>query len=118
MPDEELLRLAAASTLRQNLPAQFARMLADARSEEFVRHFVGQWLQARDIDSVTINAFAVISRDEVADPEAESTPRRDSGSSTASARTSLPMLEKKELEQFAGHVLRLVSPFPRIRAER
>ena len=74
MPDEELLRLAVTGTLRQNLSAQFARMLADPRSEEFVRHFVGQWLQARDIDSVTINAFAVISRDQVADPEARCAP--------------------------------------------
>ena len=70
-PMQELFRLAAANQLRDNLTAQVARMLADARSEEFVRHFVGQWLQARDIDSVQINAFAVISQDEVPDPEAE-----------------------------------------------
>ncbi len=62
MPDEELIRLAGANKLRDNLPSQVTRMLADSRSEEFVRHFVGQWLQARDIESVQINAFAVISR--------------------------------------------------------
>ena len=52
-------------------PAQVDRMLADPRSAEFFRNFVGQWLQARDIETVLINASAVISRDEVPDPEAE-----------------------------------------------
>ena len=37
-------------------------MLADPRSDELIRNFVGQWLEARDIDSVTINAAAVLSR--------------------------------------------------------
>ena len=46
-------------------------MLADPRSAEFFRNFVGQWLQARDIETVIINALAVISRDQVPDPEAE-----------------------------------------------
>jgi hypothetical protein len=71
MPDEELFRLAAERRLRENLKPQFARMLADPRSGEFVRHFVGQWLQARDVDSVLINAFAIVSRDMPADPAAE-----------------------------------------------
>src|SRR5262249_14492958 len=46
-------------------------MLADPRSSELVRHFGGQWLQARDIESVEINARAVITRDEVPDPKAQ-----------------------------------------------
>ena len=71
MPDDELFRLAASNKLRDNLSAQVTRMLADGRSEEFVRHFVGQWLQARDIDSVQINAFAVVAQDEMPDPDAE-----------------------------------------------
>jgi hypothetical protein len=71
MPDEELFRLAAEHGLRQNLKPQFARMLADPRSGEFVRHFVGQWLQARDVDTVLINAFAIVSRDMPPDPAAE-----------------------------------------------
>ena len=41
--------------------AQLKRMLADPRSGEFIRNFVGQWLQARDIETVPIDAFAVIS---------------------------------------------------------
>ena len=71
MPDAELIRLAGEHKLRANLSAQVERMLADPRSAEFIRHFVGQWLQARDIESVLINTFAVISRDEAPDPEAE-----------------------------------------------
>jgi hypothetical protein len=70
MPDDELFRLAAANQLRANLRPQVARMLADPRSAEFVRHFVGQWLQARAIETVEINARAVISRDEPPDPKA------------------------------------------------
>jgi hypothetical protein len=70
-PDDELFRLASEHKLRANLAAQVSRMLADPRSNEFFRHFVGQWLQARDIETVLINAFAVVSRDEIPDPEAE-----------------------------------------------
>ena len=71
MPDAELIRLAGEQKLRGNLHAQVDRMLADPHSGEFVRNFVGQWLQARDIESVLVNAQAVISRDEVPDPEAD-----------------------------------------------
>ncbi len=71
MPDAELFRLAGEHRLRANLQAQVDRMLADPRSAEFFRNFVGQWLQARDIETVIINAAAVMSRDEVPDPEAE-----------------------------------------------
>jgi mono/diheme cytochrome c family protein len=71
MPDAELFRLAEERTLRKNLPTQLRRMLADPRSGEFIRHFVGQWLQARDIETVPINAFAVIYRDQPSDPDAD-----------------------------------------------
>jgi hypothetical protein len=71
MPDEELFRLAAQHQLRKNLPSQVARMLADPRSAEMVRHFTGQWLQARDIETVEINARAVILRDQTPDPKAQ-----------------------------------------------
>ena len=101
MPDQELFRLAGANKLRENLHAQVARMLADARSEEFVRHFVGQWLQARDIDSVQINAFAVISRDEAPDPDLEKRRARFRELSRK-ASESLTDLEKTELERIRG----------------
>jgi hypothetical protein len=71
MPDAELFRLAGEHELRAHLKAQVDRMLADPRSSEFVRNFVGQWLQARDIEAVIINAPAVIQRDEVRDPAEE-----------------------------------------------
>ncbi|HYP16863.1 MAG TPA: DUF1592 domain-containing protein [Opitutus sp.] len=57
MPDDELFRLAGERRLRAELPAQMKRMLADPRSKEFVRNFAGQWLQARDITTVAINAI-------------------------------------------------------------
>jgi hypothetical protein len=58
MPDEELFRLAREGKLRDNLPAQVKRMLADSRSKTLVRNFVGQWLQARDVDSISIDPLA------------------------------------------------------------
>ena len=70
MPDDELIRLVGERKLRANQAGQVARMLADPRSGEFVRHFVGQWLQARDVDTVLINTAAVVARDEAPDPEA------------------------------------------------
>ncbi len=70
MPDEELFRLAGEHKLRENLPAQVRRMLADPRFQQFIRNFTGQWLQARDIDSVPINAFAVMTGDQLPDAEA------------------------------------------------
>jgi hypothetical protein len=75
MPDEELFQLAAENRLRRELPAQVRRMLADKRASEFVRNFTGQWLQARNVESAFVNAFAVLSKDEVADPATQK--RRD-----------------------------------------
>ena len=46
MPDAELVRLAGEHKLREGLRGQVERMLVDPRSAEFVRNFVGQWLQA------------------------------------------------------------------------
>jgi Protein of unknown function (DUF1592)/Protein of unknown function (DUF1588)/Protein of unknown function (DUF1585) len=71
MPDAELFRLAEEHMLRKNLSTQLKRMLADRRSDELIRHFVGQWLQVRDVETVPSNAFAVISRDQPTDPNAD-----------------------------------------------
>lgn len=71
MPDDELSSLAERGELRANLREQVERLMADERSDQFVRNFVGQWLQVRNIDSVPINTFAILSRDEPQDPEAE-----------------------------------------------
>lgn len=52
MPDDELLRLAARGKLRSNLEGQVKRMLRDRKAESFVRNFVGQWLQLRNLQNV------------------------------------------------------------------
>ncbi len=98
MPDSELLRLAGEQKLRENIHAQVDRLLADARSAEFIRNFTGQWLQARDIESVIINTFAVISRDQVPDPEAEKR-RARFRELTRKPPDALSEAEKKELQQ-------------------
>ena len=98
MPDDELFRLAAEHKLRVNLPAQLKRMLADPRSAEFFRHFVGQWLQTRDVDTVLINASAVIAHDQPRDPEADRRRARFRELNRRPAE-SLSAKEKDELKQ-------------------
>lgn len=69
MPDDELFRLASQKRLRENLPSQVKRMLADPRSSELIKNFVGQWLEARDIEFVEIDARAVLDLEGRVDPE-------------------------------------------------
>jgi len=59
-PDQELSDLAAKGKLRAELPAQIDRMLKDGKSQGLVKNFVGQWLQARDIETVPINAKVIL----------------------------------------------------------
>jgi hypothetical protein len=105
MPDDELFRLAAANKLRENLPAQLERMMASPRSGEFVRHFVGQWLLARAIDSVEINTRAVISRDSPPDPKADEQ-RTRFRQLVRKPPEELTAAEKKELETLRGSFVR------------
>lgn len=63
VPDDELLRLAFNNKLRANLTRQVDRMLADPRSARFVKNFVGQWLQTRDVDTVAISARTILGMD-------------------------------------------------------
>jgi hypothetical protein len=53
IPDDELLALAEAGTLREPevLDAQVRRMIADDRSSALVENFTGQWLQLRNLES-------------------------------------------------------------------
>jgi hypothetical protein len=97
MPDDRLFGLARANKLRANLAGELDRMLADPRSGEFVRHFVGQWLQARGIATVEINARAVISRDEVVDRTAQEKQRARFRELFRKPPDSLTEAEKKEL---------------------
>jgi len=76
MPDEELFQQAAAGTLRKNLSAQVARMLADPRSDALEKNFVGQWLQVRDIESVQIEARSVLAREQKFDPQQDARRKR------------------------------------------
>lgn len=71
MPDDELLRLAESKALRKNLSAQAERLFKDRKAEEFIRNFVGQWLQTRDVDSVSIDARQVLARENPPDPAFE-----------------------------------------------
>jgi len=50
MPDEELFNLAGDGRLIVTLDAQVKRMLADPRSNEFVRNFAFQWLQIQRLE--------------------------------------------------------------------
>ena len=76
MPDEELFQQAAAGTLRKNLSAQTARMLADQRANALEKNFVGQWLQVRDIETVQIEARSVLAREQKFDPQSETLRKR------------------------------------------
>jgi hypothetical protein len=76
MPDDELFQLAREGKLRKNLAAQVKRMLADQRSEALSANFTGQWLQARDIATIPIDARAVLARDTAPDPQAEASQAR------------------------------------------
>ena len=60
LPDETLFSLVREKKLRPNLHAQVERMLKDPKGERFVRNFVGQWLQTRDLETVSIDARRVL----------------------------------------------------------
>ncbi len=55
IPDDELLATAERGELQKPkvLEKQVSRMLADSRAENLVRNFAGQWLQLRNLDSIT-----------------------------------------------------------------
>lgn len=55
-PDAELFDAARQGALRKNLRKQIDRMLDDPKSERFIRNFVGQWLQTRDVETINIDA--------------------------------------------------------------
>jgi hypothetical protein len=95
MPDEELFRLAGRGELRRELKPQVARMLADPKAKAFVRNFTGQWLQARDIESVPINMRVVLG------PNA---PRNRDG--RVEFDGTLRRLMRSETEMYFEHLIR------------
>jgi hypothetical protein len=94
MPDEELFSQAAAGTLRQNLSTEVARMLADKRAVALEKNFVGQWLQARDIETVPIEARSVLAREQKFDPQQQAMQKRFR---ELNDKTELAPAEKDEL---------------------
>jgi hypothetical protein len=53
MPDDELFKQAERRTLRKNLEPQVRRMLKDTKSRALVDNFAGQWLQLRNLATMT-----------------------------------------------------------------
>lgn len=111
MPDAELRRLAGEKSLRKNLAAQVRRMLADPRSQALMENFPGQWLQARDIESVPINARAVLAREPGAgrDPKVEAMRARfrelrgkDEAERTPEEKAEFARLEPEFRRSFQG----------------
>ena len=76
MPDAELMRLAGEGNLRKNLFTQLTRMLKSPRSEAFIRDFAGQWLRARDVESIPIESRFVVAREDESNPETDRARRR------------------------------------------
>ncbi len=95
MPDRELFELAEKGALREQLPAQVSRMIADPKSKAFVRNFVGQWLQARDIETVSINTRVILR-----DPQLQFEELRKAFDGP------MRRLLRSETETYFGHVLR------------
>lgn len=92
-PDEELLRLAGEGKLRVELRDQVNRMLKDDKSDRFIRNFVGQWLMARDVQTVHIDERRVLNI-------------RDLGQARRTFSGRLRESMRKESEEFFAHVLR------------
>jgi mono/diheme cytochrome c family protein len=95
MPDQTLMDDAARGTLRSNLPAEVKRMLADSRSEEWVRNFTGQWLQARDIEFVPIDLRLALGL-----------PKPARGESPPQFETALRHSMRRETEMVFSYILR------------
>lgn len=55
LPDERLMELATAGTLRDNLAGEVERMLADGRAQRFVQQFTDQWLSLNVVDNVAVS---------------------------------------------------------------
>jgi hypothetical protein len=53
MPDEELTSLAARKQLSSNLEAQVRRMLKDPKAQALIENFAVQWLQLRNLQTIT-----------------------------------------------------------------
>ena len=92
MPDDELFRLAREGTLRNVLPQQVARMVADHRRNAFVENFVGQWLQTRDVEALPFDVRRVLDvKDHKTSKQSTSSPRTSAGSCGWSSCRMIPI---------------------------
>lgn len=97
LPDEELLKLAGENKLRANLRPQIDRMLKDDKSKRFVTNFVGQWLQARDVETLAFDERRLLEEKDL-----EAARRKFNG--------RLRQAMRIESELFFAHVLREKRP--------
>ncbi len=93
MPDPTLIDLAQRGELRNHLGEQVRRMLADKRSEELIRNFTGQWLQARDFEHFPIQHKILFRR--------ENLPAKMDAQVDALRRAM-----RAETEAYFGHIVR------------
>ena len=125
MPDDELFRLARAGQLRKQLAAQTKRMLDDPKSDAFVRNFVGQWLQVRDIETIQIDARQVLAREATPAPDQDRRRQRfrelrnkeDDGLATPEEKEELQQLRSTLFRRFnreAGCAVLVVTHDPRL----
>ncbi|MGB1924888.1 MAG: DUF1592 domain-containing protein [Rubripirellula sp.] len=92
MPDDELLLMAHQGVLtdEKRLLEKVGRMIQDPRSNQFVEHFAGQWLQLRNLDTVEPD-FDEFKQDDV---EIRDLMRRETMTFFAGVmRANLPVLE-------------------------
>lgn len=93
IPDEELLRLAGEGKLRENLRPQVDRLLKDEKSKRFVTNFVGQWLEARDVETMSFDERRLLGE-------------KDLGTARKIFGGRLRQSMRFESEEFFGYVLR------------
>lgn len=96
MPDDALSALAAEGRLRERLPDVVDRMIQDSRSDAFVTHFTGQWLQTRDVEALPFSLKRIV---EVAD-------EKDEGRIQRHFDEKLRPAMRAETERLFAHVLR------------
>ena len=97
MPDQELIQLAAQGDLRANLDKQVDRMINDPRCSAFFQNFVGQWLQSREVETVSIDSGAVARRESDSRPGTNSNP--DADRERRNFLRSKPLSELTEVEK-------------------
>ena len=101
MPDQELMQLAAQGDLRANLDKQVNRMINDPRCSAFFQNFVGQWLQSREVEAVSIDSGAVTRRESDVRPASNSDADRDRRNTLRNKPLAeLTDAEKSELENW------------------